>query len=225
MEFCASFPNQVQDQGEEYTDDYTRVANGEQLLLPVNLGDLTSVQLYRALFGGEVTFVGYPGEGGAVRFRADGGMAMSASCKDKDGAWSFLRQALLPSGEQFVAYTGDFPVNRSDFESQAAESMEVTYAKDENGDPITGPDGEPLLEGSVFVFVGGQGILLKPATQEDYDQVMALYEAAEGFDERDENIWAIARECAGACFAGDRTAEDAARAIQNRVELYLNEQR
>ena len=54
---------------------------------------------------------------------------------------------------------------------------------------------------------------------------MALYEAADSLVSRDENIWAIVREQAGACFAGDRTAEEAARAIQSRVELYLNEQK
>ncbi|MDE7220035.1 MAG: extracellular solute-binding protein, partial [Oscillospiraceae bacterium] len=227
LDFCASFPVQAQNQGEEDADAYTRVARGEQLLLPVYLSDLTSLQLYRSLFGGEATFVGYPNEcGGAVSFHVEGGIAMSASCKDKDGAWNFLRQVLLPSGEQqFLAYTTDFPVNRADFERQAKESMEITYAKDENGDTITGPDGEPLLEGSVFIFVAGQGILLKPATQADYDQVMELYEAAEGISGRDESIWAIAQECAGAYFAGDRTAADAAKAIQSRVELYLNEQK
>ena len=54
---------------------------------------------------------------------------------------------------------------------------------------------------------------------------MALYEAADSLVSRDESIWAIAREQAGACFAGDRSAEDAAKAIQSRVELYLNEQK
>ena len=67
--------------------------------------------------------------------------------------------------------------------------------------------------------------MLKPATEEDYQQVMALYEATSRLSEQDENIWSIVRECAGACFAGDRTAEDAAKDAQNRVELYLNEQR
>ncbi|MBD5160511.1 MAG: extracellular solute-binding protein [Oscillibacter sp.] len=225
LEFCASFPNQAQDQNSEDSDAYTRVASGEQLLLPVYLGDLTSIQLYRALFGGAVTFVGYPGEGGAVRFQAEGGLAMSASCRDKEGAWTFLRQALLPEGKQFMAYTADFAVNRADFEREAQESMAFSYVRDENGNTIMGPDGEPLLEGSAYVFAGGQAILLKPATQADYDQVMALYEAAEGMNGRDENIWAIVQECAGAFFAGDRTAEEAAGAIQNRVVLYLNEQR
>ena len=47
----------------------------------------------------------------------------------------------------------------------------------------------------------------------------------EAAPQRNENIWAIVREQAGACFAGDRTAEEAARAIQSRGELYLNGQK
>lgn len=220
LEFCGSFPAQAREIG---GDAYTRVAQGEQLLLPVYLNDLASPQIYRALFGGEAAFVGYPNEAGSgVSFSVDGGIAMSSSCKDRDGAWSFLRQALLPSGDEYMM---EFPMSRSDFEKRARESMEVTYLKDENGNLITGPDGEPLTEGSSFVFIGSQLIQLKPASQADYDQVMSLYERADRVAGRDENIWAIVQECAGAFFAGDRTAEDAAGAIQNRVVLYLNEQR
>ncbi len=223
LEFCASFPAQAQTSGED-TDAYARVAGGEQLLLPVYLNDFQSVQLYRALFGGGVTFTGYPSEGGSgVRFSVDGGMAMSASCADKEGAWSFLRQALLPSGEELPGL--DFPVNRAEFEQKAAKSMEFSYMKDETGNTVTGPDGEPMLEGTAFVFVSGQAVMLKPASQADYEQVMALYEAADGLVSRDENIWTIVRDCAGAYFAGDRTAEDTIGAIQNRVALYLNEQK
>lgn len=224
LEFCDSFPAQAPASGGD-TDGYTRVASGEQLLLPVYLNDIQSIQLYRALFGGGVTFVGYPAEGGGgVRFGVSGGMAMSGTCADKEGAWSFLRQTLLPGGGESSPGL-DFSVNRSEFEREAEKSMEFSYLKDETGNPLTGPDGEPMLEGTSYVLVGGQMIALKPATREDYDQVMSLYEAADSLVSRDENIWAIARECAGAYFAGDRTAEDAAKTIQNRVELYLNEQK
>ena len=224
LEFCASFPTQAPASGEAADDDYTRVANGEQLLLPVHLNDLQSIQLYRALLGGGVTFVGYPGEGGAVTFGVEGGMAMSASCADKEAAWNFLRQTLLPAGENSTPHF-DFPVNRSDFERAAEKSMALSYLKDETGNTVTGPDGEPILEGTAYVFVGGQVIELKPAAQDDYDQVMALYEAADSLASRDENIWSIVRECAGAYFTGDQSAQSAAQTIQNRVELYLNEQR
>ena len=116
-------------------------------------------------------------------------------------------------------------MNRANFEKAAQDSMEIVYLKDENGNLITGEDGEPLLEGTAYVLLDTQAVMIKPPTQADYDQVMSLYEAAEGISGRDENIWAIVQECAGTLFAGDRTAEDAARMIQNRVELYLNEQK
>ena len=220
LEFCGSFPAQAQ---EREGDAYTRVSQGEQLLLPVYLSDLTSPQIYRAIFGGDAAFVGYPNEAGSgVSFSVDGGIAMSSACKDKDGAWSFLRQALLPSGDEYIM---EFPINRSEFERKAQESMEITYLKDDDGNTITGPDGEPMTEGTAFVFIGTQLIQLKPASQEDYDQVMALYERADRVTGRDENVWTIVQECAGAYFAGDQTVENAAKTIQNRVSLYINEQK
>lgn len=222
LAFCGTFPAQARENGEN-TDAYTRVARGEQLLLPVYLNDLSSLQIYRKLFGGEAAFVGYPNEAGrGVSFHVEGGIAMSAACKDKDAAWSFLRQALLTQNEKFI---WDFPVNRAEFQRKAQESMAVTYVTDENGNQITGPDGKPIKEGTSFIVIDGQAIMLEPATQADYDQVMALYEAADSVSGRDENIWAIVRECAGAYFAGDQTAEEAARAIQSRVGLYINEQK
>ena len=170
--------------------------------------------------------MGYPNDAGSgVSFGVDGGIAMSSVCKDKEGAWSFLRQTLLPSEKQFMVYAGDFAVNRADFEREAQESMEITYLKDEDGNLITGPDGEPMMEGTAFVMIGTQFIQLKPASQDDYDEVMALYERADRVAGRDENIWSIVQECAGAYFAGDQTAEQAAKTIQNRVSLYINEQK
>lgn len=221
LDFCAGFPAQADGGAEE--DANTRVARGEQLLMPVYLTDFTSVQLYRSLFGGEVSFVGYPGQGSAgVSFGAEGGLAMSAACKDKEAAWSFMRQTLLPSGEDFFTA---FPVNRADFDRFARESMEVNYLLDENGQQILDADGQPMVEVQGFWISDGQMFSMEPATQADYDQVMALYEAADTMAGRDENIWAIAQECAGAYFAGDRTAEEASRNLQRRVELYLNEQK
>ena len=221
LEFCGTFPARAGDQSEDL-GDFTRVARGEQMLAPVYLGDLASIQLYRHLFGGGATFVGYP-DGAGSRFAVDGGIALSSACKDKEGAWSFLRQALLP--KEAGAYAFDFPVNRADFEKEAQKSMEVEYIKDENGYEVTGPDGKPIKAGTSIVVIDGRFITLEPATQADYDQVMALYEAADSVTGRDENVWTIVQECAGAYFAGDQTAEDAARTIQNRVELYLNEQK
>ncbi|MDE7261411.1 MAG: hypothetical protein K2N78_05030, partial [Oscillospiraceae bacterium] len=168
LEFCNTFPAQARDAGEDL-DAYTRVARGEQLLLPVYLNDLSSIQIYRALFGGGVSFVGYPSsQRTGVRFIVDGGIALSSACEDKVGAWSFLRQALLPRTAETFAL--DFPVNRADFEKEAQESMKVEYVTDEDGNQIIGHDGKPIKEGMSYVFIDGQLIAIESATQEDYDQ-------------------------------------------------------
>ena len=192
-------------------------------MFPVALVGFSSVQIYRELLGGAAAFVGYPNNKGvAARFQADGGLALSASCKDKDGAWSFLRQALLPSGAEYFAY---FPVNCADFDREAEKSMKVEYVLDENGNPIVDSDGEPVLEGQGYLFINDRIVKMEPVTQADYDQVMSLYQSAGPLDRQDTALWEIVQECAGAFFAGDRTAREAAADIQNRVTLYLNEQK
>lgn len=223
LEFCASFPAQP-GAADDGPDAMTRAAEGRQLLLRSSVFSLTSVKIDRELFGGNVTFVGYPdGQGIAARFAAEGGLAMSSACQDKEGAWSFLRKALLPTGQE--SFPGGFPINRTDFDNAAAKDMEVKYAKDENGEVMTDEKGEPIIEGQSYGLLGGRWTPLHPITQADYDQVMALYNTAGSLLRQDENIQEIVLDCIGGYFAGDRTAEDAIGAIQNRAALYLNEQK
>ena len=188
----------------------SRVMSGEQLLLPVYLGNVDSIQLYRELMGGGVTFVGYPAESGSgSSFAVEGGLSMSTACADKEGAWSFLRTLLLPGEDE--AFFGAFPASRPAFERLIQESMEAEYARDENGDLITGADGEPILENTAIAIVDGRMIVMGPAT----DRLSG----------RDEQIWRIVQECAASYFAGDKGAEETAQAIQSRVELYLGERK
>lgn len=223
LEFCASFPSQP-GTADDGLDAVSRAVQGGQLLLREELCNFNSVQIDNALFGGDAAYVGCPGapDGGA-RFRTSGGLALSSACKDKDGAWSFLRKLLLPAGKDF--FPEGFPVNREDFERAAEEAMKVEYVKDETGNPVAGPDGEPVMEGQGYVFTAGQVIPIGPVKQEEYDQLMAVYNAAGSLLRRDEKLWAIIQECAGAYFAGDKGLEETAAAIQNRAALYVNEQK
>lgn len=179
----------------------------------------------RGLFGGQVTFVGYPGvRGSGARFLTESGLALSSACQEKEAAWDFLRKVLLPTGED--TYINAFPINREDFDRAAAKDMKVEYVTDEHGEPVTGSDGEPIVvgEGS-YVYLGGLAIPMGPVPQEDYDQFMGVYNNAESLRRRDENLWTIVQECTGPYFAGDKSLEETAEAIQNRAALYVNEQK
>lgn len=225
LAFCAAFPAGADTPPGDIGSGsaLARVARGEQLIFPVSLTGFSSMQIYRELLGGAASFVGYPNEQKiAARFQAEGGLALSSSCQEKDGAWSFLRQTLLPTGAGFTPY---FPINRADFDRMVQDSMKVEYVLDETGAPITDSDGEPVLEGQGYVILNDRVIKMEPVTQADYDQVMALYNAAGPLERRDSALWEIVQECAGAYFSGSRTAREAAKDVQNRVTLYLNEQK
>ena len=59
------------------------------------------------------------------------GSAMASSCKDKDGAWSFIRQVLLPQEEEsgrgrYYYSARNFSVNKADFDK--AVEMALIHA-------------------------------------------------------------------------------------------------
>lgn len=221
LSFCAALPRDAAPAGED--DAYSRAARGEQLLIPEDISGFYVPQLCRAVFGGEAAFVGYPSRSGCgSSFRTSGGLAMSGACRDKEGAWSFLRRLLLPGGN--TAFDA-FPVNRGDFDELAERCMHPEYATDENGDPITGSDGKPLMADTAVWIVNSQVIMMEEVSQADYDRIMALYERTGVLAGRDDRVWGIVQECAADFFGGGRGLEETAQAIQSRVELYLNELR
>ena len=126
LEFCNSFPleydwNNVD--REEYEDDNTRVMNGKQMLLNAYLYDLgDSLQMYEVVFNGGYSFIGFPQEDGSVgsSFSIGGGVAMSSTCKDKEGAWSFMREYLMPQyanvDEEYMIGGYNLSTNKADFE-------------------------------------------------------------------------------------------------------------
>ncbi len=182
----------------------------------------------RVIPGRYITFKGYPMEDGSCgsSFNISDGLAMSTVCKDKEAAWSFMRELLLPASEDENSfYRWGFSVNKEDFDKAAAEMMEVEYILDENGEKVLDDDGTPLEASK-----GGWGydtlnIDLRAANQQEYDQIMELYNTVDSIYSYDTNIMEIVSEVAGSYFSGDKNLEDTASLIQNRVKTYVNEQR
>ena len=85
--------------------------------------------------------------------------------------------------------------------------------------------GEPVKITQYSRWLGdGETIDVYAATQEEVDQVMALYNAITTTYNYDQRIYDIIKDMAGAYFAGDRGLDDTATQIQSRVKLYMNEQ-
>lgn len=122
-----------------------------------------------------------------------------------------MRTVLLPQGQrENDLYSFGFPINRSDFERLAKKAM-----KDDG------------VSRGTSIYVDGQFVMVDfhPVTQAEYGQLMELYNAIETFKRTDAALSDIITEAAGAYFAGDKTLEETAALIQNRAQLYVNEQK
>ena len=233
LEFCNAFPLEYdwsKVDYEFYDDEYTRISEGRQLLAMDYLYDFQTIQMQKFIFGGDITYVGYPREDGGVgsSFVLDGGMAMSTTCKDKEGAWAFMRQLLEPQsteeGERFYYRGWGFPVNRQDFDRMAEQYMTPEYILDENGEPMLDENGEPM-EYSQGGMGWGNGMYMEiySTSQEEYDQVMELIDAIDSVYSYDEKLFSIIMDVAQRYFNGDITVEAAADQIQSRVKINVNE--
>ena len=235
LEFCNSFPleydwNNVD--WEEYEDDNTRVMNGKQMLLNAYLYDLgDSLQMYEVVFNGDYSFIGFPQEDGSVgsSFSLGNGIAMSSTCKDKEGAWSFMREYLMPQyanvDEEYMIGGYNLSTNKADFEKMVEMAMKKEYQLDENGNQVLDENGQPIEVPKYTYGFNDLTVGVYATTQEQYDQFMALYNAIDSISTYDENIYNIVNEVAGGYFNGDKTVQDTAKQIQDRVTLYVNEQR
>ena len=226
LEFANSFPAEFDYEKfdwNDYVDDSTRIANGEQLITPVYISSFDDLRYYDGLFKGDVSYIGWPtgsGEGGTV-FEPGVCLAMTTRCADKDAAWQFMRAMLSDTPSDIWS----FPVNRALFEQAAEIAMTPEYETDDQGNYILDENGEKIESSLGGMSMGGEMVEFYAVTQEQYDQLLALMDQATGTTSYDLNITNIITEAVGAYFAGERSAQDAAAEINNRVGLYVAEQK
>ncbi len=221
LNFVKMFPETIDYDSIDYSDynqfdEYTRLLTGKQLLSEIYLSDFSWWREYDVLMGGG-TFIGYPaGSGSGSAFGLSTGLVMSSTCKDKDGAWEFMRTFLTSDYQEENCW--NFGTNKEYFDEQIANAMEPTYNVDENGEQVLA---------TWNVWAGGEkvGEVNQNASQEDVDRVLALIEATDKAYGYDDTLYDIISEQCGAFFAGDKTAEETAKLVQSRMTLYVNEQR
>ncbi len=221
LEFANRFPAEFNWDNYEYETDGdtpTRLRQGKQLLVNTSLSDFNSFQMYKAMFGGEVVMKGFPCEsrnGNALQM--DSGIAMTTSCRDKQGAWSFIR-SLLTEDYQKENVTWNFPTNQAAFDAMLKEAMTPTYETD----PETG---ERVEQPKNWYGWGSMEIKIYALTQEEADQIKNTINSVNRLYFVDQSIMNIINDEAAAFFNGQRSARDCANYIQSRVNIYVNEQR
>jgi len=205
-----------------------RLHDGEQLLYSFDLHSAGSFQHFKGMLGENIVVIGMPTPtGGRHVIKPMMNIGININSPHQEAAWSFIRRLLLPDRDFYFG----LPLRIDEFEKRIVDFMTPLLFWDED-DPESGAKkGDPRAQ-RVTYGVTGEDLIheevtyyLHALTEEEADVVREIIKSADMFFHYDEVIAMIVAEDSQSFFAGNRTAEDTARIIQNRVQTYLNERR
>lgn len=207
LTLAKSFPEKMEYSEDNNLNTSELIASGRQLLEFYSAYDFQSQQFYKAMFGGDITYKGIPTEDRAGNLLSTYGssLAITTSCKDKAGAWSFIRTLYTP---EYQESQYQFPVIQSSFDKKLAEAMK-----------------EDESTGGMAMGMGDFEVKFGPTTQEEADAIIAMVKSIKHTVTYDESLMNIIKEEASAFFSGEKTVDQVADIIQSRMTIYINEQR
>ena len=175
------------------------------------------------MFGGSSTCIGFPTNNGVGNIMSMGeSYAMSSSCRDKDAAWQFLRTFLT---EEYQLKGSYLPTNMKAFDKQLEKAMETEYRKDGNGNYVLDENGERIPVALGMASDGINTYEIYATSPRQAEQLREVIASSTKMMDYDQSIIDIVLEEAAAYFAGQKSAEDVAKLIQSKANIYINEQR
>ncbi len=229
LKLARLFPNSFDSMNfnwEEYQGDEQRIREGKQMLLRTVLYGFDDIQRYENMFGGELTYIGFPTASGVGSYLSvDSGYGITSKCADKQAAWSFLRTLMTEKALE-TGYHWGFPANRKLLEKDLGKAMTLEYEKDENGNFLLDENGEkkPVPHGGAWSEESGE-IFFYALTQEQADKVMDLIRNTTRVYSANTAVLDIISEQTDAFFSGQKSAEEVAKLVQGKLSIYVNEQR
>lgn len=221
LNFAKSFPEKIDsnnsDDSENGNDTITLVQDGRQIMQFSGIYDFDSYAQEKAQFGGKIVFKGMPSEDkkGNVAMLS-GGIAMTTSCKNKDGVWQFMRRIL--SEEYQKDNNWYLPIVQKIYDQRLADAMKQEYETDENGKQV------PVSRGG-FSTGNGQMVNIYALTQEDADAINTVVKSVTHTVTIDQKITDMIDEEAASFFSGEKDVNKTVEIIQSRMNVYVNEQK
>ena len=226
MEFVNRFPDSLENlPGEDSLP--RKIHDGRVLFAIAEIRRPGNIQRYEGMFGETAACVGFPtadGSGGTLLY-AGNAFGITATSQYKEGAWKFIESVLDPKeAEQMepeeLVYSIRWELNGLPSVKKIMDMMNEYYLED---------DREWAAKGRDFGFLtyeDGWIIEFHALTQEEIDTVLELVKDAKPFYSAEEDdVVKIIGEEAPAYYRGQKSLEDVAEIIQNRVQLYVNERR
>lgn len=210
------------------------VQEGRMLTYVAVLYNVEHYMLLNAALQQEIVYKGYPTDSGSPAYSIvnSGGYAINANSQVQDGAWAlieFMMTYYFHNDNESESNTY-FPAFFSIFESQLAYMMDLSmvkrYQNNQNYDIYLDENGQPV-ETSKYKSSDKKGNVIAEslaARPEDVANLRQLIDAASLLSDSGSNsLYQIASEEISIYLSGQRSAEETVDIIQNRVQLYLDE--
>ncbi len=212
MNFVKKFPVESADmpkEGESFMNPDFKYEKGEALFRASTFCDINDyIEIKQGIFKDNITLIGYPSSDGKnLAYIYPLTFAVNAKTENREGACAFLRYLFTMKEANYNTYpTPGFSSDKKVFEAGLQRATQ-----------------EYSGESELDYFYFGDKIKKKPLSQEEVDKfrdyvisIDTRYESANEIS----NI--ISEECS-AFFSGQKTPEEVAEIIQNRVSVYINE--
>lgn len=202
---------------------------GEELLLAeAAIFDLTSLVRHEMWMEEAVSAIGYPTADGSVfhSVHAEDALGISADSENKEAAWQFLEGFLAKEEDREGQFCNDLFTRRDALEEKLEELVTPEYDRDENGEVIVyDSTGEPGLRRRTTFYMAGEEFPFYYLTQEQADEILELIEAIDFTPEGgvETQILGILLEELGPYLEGQKSLEEAAHILQNRVQNLVRE--
>lgn len=175
---------------------------GEQYFSPWQANTPEDLALFPKVAYGEGGAVyRKPGMGDGITFKSDTLLGINARSDKKQEAWAFIKFLLSEEMQSSPEFKG-FPMLKAAF------------------DKVLDHTQEQLKQGTTQLI---NGFVPEPLTEKELQTLKAIVEDASSYTKSDSKINSIVFEEAPAYFAGQKSAEEVRKLIQNRVTTYLNE--
>ena len=140
LEFANTLPERIEYDWENYVSEESLILSGEQIMRMGIVYDLQNPLMEMIRFEGDLVYKGFPSENRAGNnIYIQGSMAMTTACKDKDGAWEFMREILGENSSSGSFMTMGFPINKAGFNKMLDDMMNQEYITDEDGNEVPVP--------------------------------------------------------------------------------------
>lgn len=218
MEFAKTLPEEI-----EYDDAYwefnweAQYRENLTVLSSLYIGSFSNLNYsINGSFGEDVSFIGFPtdsGKGSVVL--ANEAYCISSRSANQDGAWEFIRYYLTDEYQDTLTY--GLPIQKDNFLAKAQEATQRPYYIDsETGEKI---------EYDESYYMNGEEIPLPPMSQEQVDKIVQFIYSVDKLYYYNESIQNIINDEMESFYVGQKSAEEVAKIIQSRVQVYVDENR